>query len=92
MSQLFSMPEPTPGEVGSSASIQIEIVIDSFPTLLAQRDSGGEPVEAVEAAVDAALNELPAMIEELSSQIMQQFPVRMYLVEDDEDEDEVEGF
>lgn len=88
MSQLFSQPEPQPGEVGSSATITVEIIIDSFPTLLAQRDSGGDPVDAVEAAVDAALNELPAMIEELGNQIMQQYPVRMYLVEDDEGEDD----
>lgn len=89
MSQLFSQPEPQPGEVGSSATITIEIIIDSFPSLLAQRDSGGDPVDAVEAAVDAALNELPALISELSDGIMQQHPVRMYLVEDDEEDDEI---
>jgi hypothetical protein len=84
---IFSGPMPQPGETGASATITVEIVIDSYPSLIAERGDSGEPIDAVQAAVEAAVNELPALVAELNEGIMQQYPVRMYLIEDDEDED-----
>jgi hypothetical protein len=81
---LFSGPLPQPGETGASATITIEIVIDSYPSLIAERGESGEPLDAVQEAVEAAVNELPALVAELNESIMAQYPVRMYLVEDDE--------
>jgi hypothetical protein len=87
MSDMFSAPMPQPGETGASATITIEIVIDSYPSLIVGRNGHGEPLDAVQDAIDAALGELPDMVAELSEGIMQRYPVRMYLIEDD-DEDE----
>ncbi|HUG14527.1 MAG TPA: hypothetical protein VMM78_05845, partial [Thermomicrobiales bacterium] len=88
MSQMFSEPMPQPGETGSSATITVEIVIDSYPSLIVGRNGHGEPLDAVQAAIDAALDELPDMVAELSDGIMQRYPVRMYLLEDDDDDED----
>jgi hypothetical protein len=88
MEQFSPQLEPQPGETGSSATITIEIIIDSYPSLIAERDGSGDPLDAVEDAVDAALSELPALVAGLSERIMSRHPVRMYLVEDDEGEDD----
>lgn len=90
MEELSGVMLPQPGETGSSAMITIQLVIDSYPSLVAARNSGGDPLEAVERAVEAALNELPGLIDELSAQIMEQYPVRMYLIEDEEGDEEFE--
>lgn len=83
---IFSDPMPRPDETGASATITVEIVIDSYPSLVAQRGGRGEPLDAVQDAVEATLSELPELIEELSAAITRQYPVRMYLLEDDDEE------
>jgi hypothetical protein len=87
MSQMFSEPMPQPGETGASATITVEIVIDSYPSLIVGRNGHGEPLDAVKDAIEAALDELPDVVAELSEGIMQRYPVRMYLLEDDDDDD-----
>lgn len=86
MSGMYAVPMPEPGETGSSATITIEIAIDSYPSLVAARNGGSAPLEAVQDAIDAALEELPDLIAELSEGIMERYAVRMYLIEDDDDE------
>lgn len=84
----LSEPMPQPGETGASASITLEIVIDSYPSLLAARGGGTDPVDAIQNAVEAAILELPGMVTRLADQIMADHPVRVYLADDDEDDDE----
>jgi L-lactate utilization protein LutB len=81
-------PGPQPGEVGSSATITVQIVIDSYPTLLESRGAGGEPIDAVQDAVQAVLEELPMLVTDLSARITEQYPVQMYLADDEDEADD----